>query len=268
MHPMNKNAIVVPHTCYGLHLHHVEHNNYHCMMDDMFLYRASNFFERCLSCANAHVHIHIMMDDVYIYHAHTSFGLCLFFVGTHEYLSTSQSHELKKRALESNGDLGFRGFSFPPLPSRNDFTHLFYMALTWLWVIYHFSLYAHITMFTLHDMLIPMPLPCICDPCFALHMMIDSSTCMCICMLGGDIACCCHVPLVDSSSMLHLRATSLHDMTHMLAYVASLMIHTCSIHAVDGIHFHTLHMIAITFCHMSPHVASLILVTVPSIECN
>ena len=33
-------------------------------------------------------------------------------------------------------------------------------------------------MFTLHDMLIPMPLPCICDPCFALHMMIDSSTCV------------------------------------------------------------------------------------------
>ena len=39
------------------------------MMDDMFLYHASNFFERFLSCANSHVHIHIMMDDVYIYHA-------------------------------------------------------------------------------------------------------------------------------------------------------------------------------------------------------
>src|SRR6266496_4663213 len=117
-------------------------------------------------------------------------------------------------------------------------------------------------------MLITMPLPCICDPCFALHMMIDSSTCMCICKLGGDIACCCRVPLVDSTSMLHLRATSLHDMTPMLAYVASPMIHTCSIHAVDGIHFHDLHMIAISCCHMSPYVASFMLDALSSIECN
>ena len=94
MLPMNKNAIVVPHTCYKLHLNHVEHNNYHYIMDDMFIYHASNFFEHCLSCANSHVHIHIMMDDVYIYHKHNFFGLCLFCVGTHEYLLTSQSHEL------------------------------------------------------------------------------------------------------------------------------------------------------------------------------
>lgn len=98
------------------------------MMDDMFLYHASNFFERCLSCANSHMHIHIMMDDVYNYHAHTFFGLCLLCVGTHEYLSTSQSHELTKRALESNDDLGFHGVSFPPLSSRKDFVHFFYMA--------------------------------------------------------------------------------------------------------------------------------------------
>ena len=105
--------IVVPYTCYtsmlNLRPHHVIHNNYSFMMDDMFLYHASNFFERCLSCANSHVHIHIMMDDVYIYHAHNFFGLCLFCVGTHEYLSTSQSHELTKRALESNDDLGSHG---------------------------------------------------------------------------------------------------------------------------------------------------------------
>ena len=116
MLPMNHNDIVVPYTSMlNLHPHRVIHNNYSFMMDDMFLYHASNFFERCLSCANYHLHIHIMMDDVYIYHAHNFFGLCLFCVGTHEYLSTSQSHELTKRALESNDDLGSHGLSFPPL---------------------------------------------------------------------------------------------------------------------------------------------------------
>src|SRR6266511_4088196 len=87
-------------------------------------------------------------------------------------------------------------FHYPPLPSRKDFAHLFYMALTWLWFIYHFSLYAHIAMFILHDMLIPMPLPCICNPCFALHMIHDSHTCVYICKFGGDIACYCHVCFV------------------------------------------------------------------------
>ena len=78
MLPMNKHAIDVPYTCMlNLHPHRVIHNNYSFMMDDMFLYHASNFFERCLSCTNSHVHIHIMMDDVYIYHAHNFFGLCL-----------------------------------------------------------------------------------------------------------------------------------------------------------------------------------------------
>ena len=89
MHPMNKNALVVPHTCYNcmlnFHPHHVIHSNYSFMMDDMFLYHATNFFEHYLSCANSHVHIHIIMDDVYIYHAHTFFGLFLFCVGTHTY---------------------------------------------------------------------------------------------------------------------------------------------------------------------------------------
>ena len=94
---MNHNDIVVPYTSMlNLHPHRVIHNNYSFMMDDMFLYHASNFFEHFLSCANSHVHIHIMMDDVYIYHTHNFFGLCLFCVGTHEYLSTSQSHELTK----------------------------------------------------------------------------------------------------------------------------------------------------------------------------
>ena len=135
------------------------------------------------------------------------------------------------------------------------------MALTWLWVIVHYIFYAHLAMFTLHDMLITMPLPCFCDPCFALQTTIDSSTVMCICKLGGDIACYCHVPLVThtyddtltmiclracdmscalpisticsrdmipmiSPSVLHLCSTSLHDMIDMLAYVSSPLIYT------------------------------------------
>ena len=69
-----------PYTCMlNLHPHRVIHNNYSFMMDDMFLYHASNFFERCLSCANSHVHMHIMMDYVYIYHAQISL-VCVSFV--------------------------------------------------------------------------------------------------------------------------------------------------------------------------------------------
>ena len=46
MLPMNKHAIDVPYTCIvTLHSHHAIHNNYSFMMDDMFLYHASNFFE-------------------------------------------------------------------------------------------------------------------------------------------------------------------------------------------------------------------------------
>ena len=131
MLPMNKHAIDVPYTCIlNLCPRRVIHNNYSFMMDDMFLYHASNFFERCLSWANSVVHIHIMMDDVYIYHANNFLGLCLFCVGTHEYLSTLQSHELTKQALESNDDLGSHGLSFPLLSSCKDFAHFFYMALT------------------------------------------------------------------------------------------------------------------------------------------
>ena len=59
MLPMNKHAIDVPYNCMlNLCPHRVIHNNYSFMMDDMFLYHASNFFERCLSCANSHMHIH------------------------------------------------------------------------------------------------------------------------------------------------------------------------------------------------------------------
>lgn len=134
-------------------------------------------------------------------------------------------------------------------------------------------------------------------------MMIDSHTFMGICKLGGDIACCCHVPFVThpyddtmillcvracdmscalsmpiicsrdmiamiSSSVLHLRYTSLHDMIDMLACVASTMIHTCSLHAVDDNHLHALHMIVVASCHISLCVASHMLDDFPCIECN
>ena len=166
------------------------------------------------------------------------------------------------------------------------------MTLTWLWVIVHYiSFYAHLAMFTLHDMLIPMPSPCIHDPCFALHMTINSHTFMCICKLGGHIACYCHVCFVPhayddtmillyvracdmscalptpiicshdmiamiSSSVLHLCSTSLHDLITMIAcLVASPMTHTCLFHAVDDNHLHALHMIHIASCHLSQYFA-------------
>ena len=126
---------------------------------------------------------------------------------------------------------------------------------------------------------------------------------MCICKLGGDIACYYHVCFVPhayddtfillcvracdmscalpmpiicsydmiaiiSSSMLHLCTTSLHDLITMLTYVASPMIHTCSFHAVDDNHLHALHMIVVASCHISPYVASLMLDDLTCIECN
>ena len=151
-----------------------------------------------------------MMDDVYIYHAHTIFPLSLFCVGTHVYSSTSQSQELTKRALESNDDLGSRGLSLPPFPSRKDYAHLFYLALIWLWAIYHLSPYAHTIVFTLHVMLAPMPLPCNCDPCLHLPMIHHYDTSMCICMLGGDPCCYCHVYHVPHAIDAILLISSFH----------------------------------------------------------
>ena len=72
-----------------------------------------------------------------------------------------------------------------------------------------------------------------------------------------------------SSSMLHLRTTSLHDLiTTVACLVASPMIRTCSLHAVDDNHLHALHMIVIASCHISPCVASLMLDDLPCIGCN
>ena len=157
--------------------------------------------------------------------------------------------------------MGSSGLSFPPFPLRKDYAHLFYLSLTRLWAIYHLSPYAHFPVFTLHVILASMPLPCNCDPCLHLPMIHHYATPMCICMLGGDPCCYCHVYhvpraidailLISSfhacamscelfmhticthdmlamipSSMLHLRTTSLLDVIAMIAcLVASPMFH-------------------------------------------
>ena len=64
---------------------------------------------------------------------------------------------MSSSALESNDALGSRGLSLPPFPSRKDYAHLFYLALTRLWAIYHLSPYAHTFVFTLHVILASMP---------------------------------------------------------------------------------------------------------------
>ena len=99
-------------------------------------------------------------------------------------------------------------------------------------------------------------------------MMIDSHICMCICKLGGDIVYYCHVCFVPhayddtmillcvcacdmscalpmpiicshdmiamiSSSMLHLRTTSLHDLITMLDWITSHMMNNCSFYCVE-----------------------------------
>ena len=182
------------------------------------------------------MHVRIMMDDVYIYHAHTIFPLSLFCVGTHVYSSTSQSQELTKRALESNDDLGSRELSFPPLSSRIDYAHLSHLDLTWLWAIYHFSLLAHFTVFTLHAMLASMPLPCNCDPCLHLPMIHHYATPMCICMLGGDPCCYCHVYHVPHAidACCVGRVMMFHCYLHMASrqYIDDIFLISC-FHACD-----------------------------------
>ena len=195
----------------------------------------------------------------------------------------------------SKDDLGSRELFFPPLSSRNDYAHLFHLALTRLWAIYRFSLLAHFTVFTLHAMLASMPLPCNCDPCVNLPMIHHFSTHMCICMLGGDPCCYCHVyhvphaidailpiscfhacamscelfmhticthDMLDmiSSSTLHLRTTSLlHLITMIACFVASPMFHYYLFSWVDDIYVHASHMIYFVCCRLPPIVASMLI---------
>ena len=116
---------------------------------------------------------------------------------------------------------------------------------------------------------------------------------MCICMLGGDPCCYCHVyhvphaidaillisclyacemscalymPTICThdmlamipSSTLHLRTTSLLDLITMITcFVASPMFHY-SLSWVDDIYAHASHMIYLVYCRLPPIVASML----------
>ena len=99
-------------------------------------------------------------------------------------------------------------------------------------------------------------------------ILICDRACDMSCALPMPINCSHDMIAMISSSVLHLRSTSLHDLITMLAYVASPMIHTCSFNAVDDNHLHAYQMIIISSCHISPYVASLMLDDFPCIECN
>jgi hypothetical protein len=115
---------------------------------------------------------------------------------------------------------------------------------------------------------------CYCHDFFVPHAYDDTLLISCFC--ACDMSCALPMPMFShdmiamiSSSMLHLRTTSLHDMIAMITcFVASPMIHTCPFHAVDSTSCHALHLFDIAHCHMSPYVASLMLDVLPCIECN
>ena len=91
-----------------------------------------------------------------------------------------------------------------------------------------------------------------------------------VCALSMPIICSHDMIAMISSSLLHLRTTSLHDLITMIdCLVASPMTQTFSLHVVDDNHLHDLHnMIVIASCHISPCVASIMLNDFPCIECN
>ena len=91
-------------------------------------------------------------------------------------------------------------------------------------------------MFTLHVILASMPLPCNCDPCLHLPMIHHYATPMCICMLGGDPCCFCHVyhvahAIVDSCVG---RVMMFHCYLHMAShqYIDDIFLISC-FHACD-----------------------------------
>lgn len=144
-------------------------------------------------------------------------------------------------------------------------------------------------------MLASMPLPCNCDPCLHLPIIHHYATPMCICMLGGDPCCYCHVyhvphaidaillisclhacdmscalfmtticthDILDmiTSSMLHLRTTSLLALIHMIAcFVASPMFHYYLLSWVDDVYVHASRMIHLVHCRLPPIVASMLI---------
>lgn len=132
--------------------------------------------------------------------------------------------------------MGSRGLSLPPFPSRKDYAHLFYLALTRLWAIYHLSPYARFPVFTLHVILAYMPLPCNCDPCLHLPMIHHYATPMSICVLGGDPCCYCHIYHVPHAidACCVGRVLMFHCYLHMAShqYIHAILLISC-FHACD-----------------------------------
>ena len=114
--------------------------------------------------------------------------------------------------------------------------HLSHLALTQLWAIYHLSHYAHYIVFTLHVMPLSMPLPCNCHPCLHLHVIQHYTTSMCICMLGGDPCCYCHVYHVPDAiaDCCVGRVIMSHCYLHMASrqYIDDILLISC-FHACD-----------------------------------
>ena len=86
-----------------------------------------------------------------------------------------------------------------------------------------------------------------CHVSFVIHSYDDTLILLCnracgmSCALPMPIICSHEMIAMISSRMLHLRTTSLHDLLPMIAcLVASLMIHTCSFHAVDSHYCHAI----------------------------
>ena len=94
-----------------------------------------------------------------------------------------------------------------------------------------------------------MILPCNCDPCLHLPMINHFTTHMCICMLGGDPCCYCHVyhvphAIVDScvgrvmmthcylhmASHQYIHAIFLTSCFHACAMSCELFMHTICTH--------------------------------------
>ena len=82
------------------------------------------------------------------------------------------------------------------------------------WLSHGFGLYITcyvMSIFTLHAMPLSMILPCNCDPCLHLPMIHHFTTHMCICMLGGDPCCYCHVYHLPHALAAILLISCLYD---------------------------------------------------------
>ena len=89
-----------------------------------------------------------------------------------------------------------------------------------------------------------------------------------LCVRACDMSCALPMPIICShdmiamisSSMLHLRTTSLHDLFTIIAcFVASPIFHSYSLSWVDDIYVHASHMIYLVHYHLPPIIASMLI---------